>query len=135
MDKTFAIYCDESCHLENDKQKAMVIGAVWCPVTKIREVSSNLRSIKVRYGIKKDFEIKWTKVSPARIDFYMEILDYFFENSNLHFRALVVPDKSQLKHKIFNQTHDDFYYKMYYEMLKTIIQKNNRYRIGHIEMI
>jgi hypothetical protein len=29
MNKTYNIYCDESCHLENDKQEVMVLGAVW----------------------------------------------------------------------------------------------------------
>ena len=36
MSETFNIYCDESCHLENDGQKAMVLGAVWCPLDKTR---------------------------------------------------------------------------------------------------
>ena len=34
MSQIFNIYCDESCHLENDREKAMVLGAVWCPVEK-----------------------------------------------------------------------------------------------------
>ena len=34
MSDTFNVYCDESCHLENDHQKAMVLGAVWCPLDK-----------------------------------------------------------------------------------------------------
>lgn len=25
------IYCDESCHLEHDKQKVMAIGGIACP--------------------------------------------------------------------------------------------------------
>jgi hypothetical protein len=37
MSDTFNIYCDESCHLENDHQKVMVLGAVWCPFDKTRE--------------------------------------------------------------------------------------------------
>ncbi len=28
MSQVFNIYCDESCHLENDRQKAMVLGAI-----------------------------------------------------------------------------------------------------------
>lgn len=31
MSEFFNIYCDESCHLENDGQKSMVLGAVSCP--------------------------------------------------------------------------------------------------------
>ena len=37
MSDTFNVYCDESCHLENDHQKVMVLGAVWCPFDKTRE--------------------------------------------------------------------------------------------------
>lgn len=39
MSDTFNVYCDESCHLENDHQKAMVLGAVWCPLEKSREIA------------------------------------------------------------------------------------------------
>ena len=31
MTESIHIYCDESCHLENDGMKAMVLGALWCP--------------------------------------------------------------------------------------------------------
>jgi hypothetical protein len=29
MSETYNLYCDESCHLENDGQQAMVLGAVY----------------------------------------------------------------------------------------------------------
>lgn len=35
MSTVYNLYCDESCHLENDGQKAMVLGAVWCPDDKL----------------------------------------------------------------------------------------------------
>ena len=31
MSDIFNVYCDESCQLENDHQKVMALGAVWCP--------------------------------------------------------------------------------------------------------
>jgi hypothetical protein len=31
MSDIFTVSCDESCHLENDHQKVMVLGEVWCP--------------------------------------------------------------------------------------------------------
>ena len=46
MSESFNIYCDESCHLPNDGQPLMVLGAVWCPVDKSREISVRLREIK-----------------------------------------------------------------------------------------
>jgi len=47
----------------------------------------------------------------------------------LHFRALIVPDKTKLRHEEFNQTHDDWYYKMYFDLLKVILKPNACYRI------
>lgn len=47
----FNIYCDESCHLEHDLQKVMVIGAVWCPLQKTREIAVRLPEIKRAHGL------------------------------------------------------------------------------------
>jgi hypothetical protein len=129
MSEVYNIYCDESCHLENDHQKVMVLGAVWCPLEKVREVSVRLREIKTHHGLKPDFEVKWSKISPAKMRFYLDIMDYFFDDDDLHFRALIVPDKEKLQHKAFEQSHDDWYYKMYFTMLKAILNPHDRYRI------
>ena len=77
----------------------------------------------------KNFELKWSKVSPAKIDFYLNIIDYFFDDDDLHFRALIVPDKSKLRHKTFGQSHDDWYFKMSFDMLKVIFDPKAQYRI------
>ncbi len=127
--ENYNIYCDESCHLENDHQQVMVLGALWCPSEKAKEISIRLREKKVQHGMKPDFEIKWTKVSPAKESFYLDVMNYFFDDDDLHFRALVVPDKSKLQHEIFRQSHDEWYYKMYFEMLKAILNPNAHYRI------
>jgi hypothetical protein len=129
MSQTFNIYCDESCHLEHDGLRVMVLGAVWGPLDKAHEIASHLHEIKARHGFPKNFEIKWTKVSPAKQAFYMEVLDYFFEEPDLHFRALIVADKSRLDHAAHGQDHDIWYYKMYFTMLKTLFGPHDKYRI------
>ncbi len=129
MPETYNIYCDESCHLEHDEQKVMVLGALWCPTSKYQEIAARLREIKAKHGLASNFEVKWVKVSPAKIGFYLDIMDYFFDDDDLHFRALIVPDKSQLQHKRYRQTHDDWYYKMYFVLLKAILSPSARYRI------
>ena len=50
----FNIYCDESCHLENDDFSAMVLGAVWCPdshhkylARKVKQLKKSLRSLQI----------------------------------------------------------------------------------------
>ena len=130
MNEIFNIYCDESCHLENDRQKAMVLGAVWCPMAQAREIAVRVREIKQKHGLSPHLEVKWTKVSPAKKEFYLNLVDYFFDEKDLHFRALIVPDKSLLRHDAFqDQDHDIWYYKMYFDMLKVIFRPDARYRI------
>ncbi|RJP82590.1 MAG: DUF3800 domain-containing protein [Desulfobacteraceae bacterium] len=129
MNTTFNIYCDESCHLENDHLQVMVLGAVWCPLDKVREISLRLREIKSKHRRKPTFETKWTKVSPGGKALYLDLLDYFFDDDDLHFRALIVPDKSLLRHTDHDQDHDTWYYKMYFDMLKIILNPESKYRI------
>ena len=129
MTDTYNVYCDESCHLEHDGQQSMVLGAVWCPLDKARDIAVRIREIKQKHGLSRDLEIKWVKVSPAKVAFYLDIMDYFFDDDDLHFRALIVPDKSLLRHEEHDQTHDDWYYKMYFDLLKVILHPDARYRI------
>ncbi len=129
MPQIINIYCDESCHLENDNQKVMVLGAVWCPFEKKDEIFERIREIKLKHGMNRDFEIKWTKVSNSKVDLYLDLVDYFFDDDDLHFRALVVPDKSILRHEELNQDHDTWYYKMYFNMLKVLIDPHAKNRI------
>lgn len=128
MPETFCVYCDESCHLERDGQPAMVLGALWFSLDKTQEVSDRLREIKTDHRLPAHFEFKWTKVSPAKVSFYRSILDYFFDDDDLHFRAIVAP-KLSLRHDDFGQDHDTWYYKMYFDLLKFVLAPDRRYRI------
>lgn len=129
MAESFNLYLDESCHLQNDHINTMGLGAVWCPQDKTREISIRMREIKLKHGLPKGFEIKWTKVSPAKLDFYLSIIDYFLDDDDLHFRGVVIPDKSQLDHDRFSQDHDGWYYKMCFTLLAPIIDPTQQYSI------
>lgn len=126
---TYNVYCDESGHLPNDGQPNMVLGATWIPTERVRATTDELRALKRRYGLSPYLELKWTKISPGRLDFYLALIDFFFDRPELRFRALVVPDKSKLDHTSFRQDHDTWYYKMYFSMLKVIINPEDRFRI------
>ncbi|MCL2072700.1 MAG: DUF3800 domain-containing protein [Marinilabiliaceae bacterium] len=125
----YNIYCDESCHLENDNINVMVFGAVWCAKEKKRKISNRIREIKFEFGFPSTFEIKWNKVSPSKKDFYLRLIDYFFDDDDIHFRALIVPDKALLNHTLYNQSYDDFFYKTYFGLLKVILTPSNSYNI------
>ena len=125
----YNVYCDETCHLEHDGINDMVIGAVWCPQNKLREINQRIKEIKARNGISPSTELKWTKVSPAKVQAYKDVIDYFFDDDDLHFRAIIIPDKSKLNHAAFHQTHDEWYYKMYYLLLSKWIDIEKTYSI------
>lgn len=128
-DLTFNIYCDESCHLENDHQKVMVLGAIWTPMDAVPDLAKAARVLKVQHGLSSAYELKWGKVSPGQQDYYEAVLKWYWESPELHFRGLIVPDKSKLDHEIHNQTHDEWYYKMYFDLLKVIIDPTQRYNV------
>jgi hypothetical protein len=128
MSQIYNIYCDESCHLEHDRQPIMAIGGMWCLKEDAKEISKQIREIKNKH--KARGELKWVSVSKSRQKFFLELIDYFFKTPSLNFRCLVVDDKTKLNHHYFNQgSHDSFYYKMYFYMLRNILKAEHRYNI------
>lgn len=129
MTNTYNVYCDESAHQAHDHHRAMVVGAVWCPLAKAGEITSRIREIKTAHGMAPDFEVKWTKVSPAGVALYRDLLDSFFDDDDLHFRALVVPDKVMLWHDEIGQDQDAWSSALYFDLLKAIFRPDARYRV------
>jgi hypothetical protein len=127
--RLYNVYCDESCHLEHDGVPVMAWGAITCERREVRAVAEAIRALKAAHGLKSDFEAKWTKVSPAKAAFYLALIDLFLADDRLRFRGLVVPDKTRLDHDRFGQDHDEWYYKMYFTMLRPIFTAPHRYRI------
>lgn len=124
------IYCDESCHLPNDVSDVMVLGALSCPNYIKSEVNQDIRRIKCQYDLDSRIEIKWTKVSGAKIGMFEDLIDYFFSNPNLTFRGIIAKNKSKLDHKKYNDDDWDlWYYKMYYLLLDKLCYPQNQYRI------
>ncbi|MDO5561509.1 MAG: DUF3800 domain-containing protein [bacterium] len=121
------VYGDESCYLEKDKQQAMVFGAIACNQEDLPIVLKKIRFLKKKHHLKQNFEIKWTKVSASKISFYQDLIHYFFAEPALHFRGLIIPDKKKLNHQAYSQTHDQWYYKMYFETLKVLVDRQHDY--------
>jgi hypothetical protein len=125
----YNIYCDESCHLQRNEEKVMVLGAVMCSKNRRLEIARRVREIKMEHGFNPTFEIKMNKISPSKSRFYLDLLDYFFDNDDLQFRAVIIPDKTILCHEDFQQTHDGFYYKMLFTLVKILLEPQNAYHI------
>ena len=84
-DKVYNIYCDETCHLQHDNIKPMGLGSVWCPKNVRLSIFKELRGLKEKHGLKPHCELKWNAVSNSKIDYYKDVVDYFFDNDKLHF--------------------------------------------------
>lgn len=101
-----------------------------CPYHKKRIIFNDLRKIKRKHRLSSWLEIKWTKVSESKIDFYKELVDYFFDNDDLSFRGIVATNKTKLDHLRYNQgNYDLWYYKMYFQLLDPVIDPLYGYRI------
>jgi hypothetical protein len=123
-------YADESCHLQDDGNDIMVLGCIQCPKEKKDDVFQDIRNLKLKHAMSSWNEVKWTKVSNSRIDFYTELIDYFFDNDDLTFRTVVANGKKSLDlDKYFNGDYDKWYYVMYYYLINKIIFPQNTYRI------
>ena len=125
MNKTFTIYCDESCHLENDHKPFMFLGSICSAYNNVRLHTGQINELKKKYNFYA--EIKWTKVSQSQFHFYSELIDYFFA-TDLKFRAIGV-EKEKINNAVFGQTYDDFYYKMYYQLLSHKIDIRCSYNV------
>jgi len=125
MNKTFNFYCDESCHLENDNKPFMLISFISVAFNQVAFHQTKIKELQKKHHCYS--EIKWSKVSKSQHQFYSDIIDYFFA-TDLQFRAIVV-NKSKVNNKIHGQTFDDFYYKMYYQLLYHKINMEYSYNI------
>ena len=123
--KTFNFYCDESCHLENDHLPFMLIGYVSSAYNQVKLHTEKIKQLKKEYHI--PYELKWNHLSKSAMELYKDLIDYFFA-TDLQYRAIVI-DKSKLKHTQFRQTHDDFYYKMYYQLIQKKLSPEYNYNI------
>jgi hypothetical protein len=129
VNTTVNLYCDESCHLENDHQKAMVLGVLSAPDAEHRQLADELKAILRSYGVHGGMEAKWATASPSKLPMYLEVVDWFFDSPALRFRAFVVPDKSILDHGKFGQSHDDFYYKAWYHAIVPLLSRLQTFNI------
>lgn len=128
MPSLINIYCDESCHLQNDGSEYMVIGGITCPINKKNQVFKEIRDLKKRHGLNEKFEIKWTKVSSSKTEFYLDLIEYFWGNCFLTFKGLLI-NKSNIAESVSSLGWEYFYYFMYHFLLLSIFNPHCSYNI------
>lgn len=117
------VYCAESRHSAQDGS-VTALGAVVCDAFDARSLSEAARALKAEHGLKPDFETKWTKVSPAKIGFYLDLADLFLDDGRLNFHGVVM-----IGGEGFGQSQDRICEKLHLEMLNVVLRVPDRYRV------
>lgn len=122
----YLIYCDESCPLEYES--TTLLGAIGCSYESKEIIVKELRSIKNKYFINSRYETKWVKVSKSKLEYYKELINYFYNNDDIRIRILVAKNKENSNNDKYNNgDYQEWYYKMYYYLLDKFIDCNYDY--------
>lgn len=125
----FEVYCDEALPdlftSQKPRAKYLMIGSLWLPKTLRNEVKEKIRATREKHETWG--EIKWTKISPRRLDFYHDLINLFFSfGDNLRFRCIAV-DHTKVNMALHNGDGELGFYKFYYQVLKHWIYDFNAY--------
>ncbi len=127
----FEVYCDEAntdvLTSAAPHARYLMIGSLWLPFDIRDEIKSQVNTLRQNHQAWG--EIKWSKVSPNRKDFYVELIDLFVRYAdNLRFRCIAV-DRTQLNQALHDNDSELGFYKFYYQVLHHWISNFNTYRI------
>lgn len=126
----FEVYCDESrpdllCS-EKPQAKFMVIGSLWLKAEDRQVFKNEIHELRDRHHIGGEF--KWNKVSPSRLEFYSDLVDWFAEKGDrLRFRCIAVEHDKVNLIRYHESDQELGFYKFYYQMLHPWIQDFNEY--------
>lgn len=114
--REFHIYCDESY---TSRERHMVYGGIVIPARDLQKLDTKFATwrLKNKFG---NGELKWEKVSKARLGAYKSLIDFYYSNRHrdgLHFKAMTVDTKSADYAAFRKENRDIGYYKLYYFFL------------------
>jgi hypothetical protein len=127
----FEVYCDEALPdlFTSTKPRAryLMIGSLWLPADLREDAKGKIGRLRERHGVWG--EAKWTKISPAKVNFYSEIIDLFMSyGMDMRFRCIAV-DRTQVNMALHDGDGELGFYKFYYQLLHHWILDFNDYRI------
>jgi len=127
----FEVYCDEAMPdlftSRNPRARYLMIGSLWLPADLRNDIKQKITKLREQHGVWG--EIKWTKVSRARLPFYLDLIDLFEAyGMDLRFRCIAV-DSQQVDMRWHDHDEELGFYKFYYQMLHHWILDFNEYRI------
>lgn len=124
----FEIYCDESLASQSaNRHPFLMIGSLWLLKQLRPEIKTRIKALREKHRVWG--EIKWGKVSPAKQDFYFDLVDLFLSYGlELRFRCLAV-GADQVDMSWHDGDKGLGFYKLYYQMLHHWILDFNEYAV------
>jgi hypothetical protein len=126
----FEVFCDESgleALTRKDAHLFTAIGGIWMPADFRITFKENIKSIKYKYQTKGEF--KWNRVSPSYTNLYTELVNYFFDTSELRFRVIMIESSIVNNYRFNDKDAELGFYKFYYQLLHHWIYDFNSYEI------
>jgi hypothetical protein len=128
----FDVYCDESgpdlLVSKRPHGRYLVIGSLWLATEDRDRFKQEVHALRDRHRV--GGEIKWQKVSPAKIAFYLDLVSWFLERENrLRFRCIAVDREKVSLLRYHDNDQELGFYKFYYQMVHHWILDFNDYSI------
>jgi hypothetical protein len=118
----YNIYCDEA---SISAARYMLIGGLWVPWEREDVLRQELNCVRQEYNLRA--EMKWTKVSAAKLAAYKSFVDAFLATDGVQFRCIVV-DTHILDHDTFNKGDEELgFYKFYFQLVSRNLIPGNLY--------
>jgi len=123
----YEVFCDEAnpdvLTSAHPRATYLMIGSLWIRAELREELKQKIQNIRTTHNTWG--EIKWSKVSPSRSDFYLDLVDLFVSYAKqLRFRCIAV-DRRSINLELHNNDSELGFYKFYYQLLHHWIDNGN----------
>lgn len=128
----FDVYCDESYpdlfSSSYPPVQYLAIGSLWLPRENRTAFKEALHGLRDKYHFGGEF--KWKKVSPSKLDFFKEAINWFVNQGEmLRFRCIVI-DHNRVDLVRYHDNDPELgFYKFYYQLLHHWIDDFNDYMV------
>jgi len=111
----YVLYCDESS--DKGPKYSDFFGGCIVSLEDLAPISAALEAKKAELNLK--HEVKWSRVTKNYLDKYIALVDLFFHYVRSgRIRVRIMFRKTQNQYRRTELTHDDKYFKLYYQFIK-----------------